>query len=251
MKAKTYVTDLTLFEGIDDPSRDVPGPARRIGMYFRAITEQASSAAPGAVVNTGVACRRRPGRRPCPGRIVARRDADARIVWSCPHCGENGMIYNWVGTPWDRSGGVPAAAERPPEPVGPTKHAVAVALDTCIGAARAILDRLNEMSRDEVIFPDRDYGMIVRAITEGTAAYLRRNGTAEEIAAAANDELIAHAERLFVAEWLREATEVEVEGGLRANLAEEEAAARAVFDYAVRSPRTPWPPATTPTGWLH
>jgi len=51
-----------------------------------------------------VRCRRRPGRKACPGHIAFRReDAENRIVWACPKCDDQGLITNWAGTGWDRS----------------------------------------------------------------------------------------------------------------------------------------------------
>lgn len=29
---------------------------------------------------------------------------DEEIIWSCPSCGENGVIRNWQGTKWDHAG---------------------------------------------------------------------------------------------------------------------------------------------------
>jgi hypothetical protein len=47
-------------------------------------------------------CRRRPGRKPCPGEIETDFEPDTdTIVWWCPVCGENGYITNWQGTLWD------------------------------------------------------------------------------------------------------------------------------------------------------
>lgn len=44
-------------------------------------------------------CRRRPGRRPCPGRIaVSRPDLPAEIEWRCICCGDTGLISGWDGT---------------------------------------------------------------------------------------------------------------------------------------------------------
>ena len=44
----------------------------------------------------------RPRRRPCTGHIEYRLWADERITWSCPECGDNGVISNWQSTQWDR-----------------------------------------------------------------------------------------------------------------------------------------------------
>lgn len=51
------------------------------------------------------ACVRRPGRRPCGGRLAAGFLPDGRqIVWTCPLCGDTGLIQNWQSSAWDRGG---------------------------------------------------------------------------------------------------------------------------------------------------
>lgn len=50
-------------------------------------------------------CIRRPGHRPCGGRLAAGFLPDSReIVWECPLCGDRGLIQNWQGSAWDRGG---------------------------------------------------------------------------------------------------------------------------------------------------
>lgn len=85
----------------DDLSIRVPREARSIGLYLGRIALAASGARPGATVDTGVVCRRRPGNRPCKGTIVARLDAGDRVQWNCPLCCDSGTIAGWLGTPFD------------------------------------------------------------------------------------------------------------------------------------------------------
>jgi hypothetical protein len=59
----------------------------------------------GTVLSSKVKCRRRPGRKPCPGEIMAvLRGQSKEIIWECPVCGDNGVIHHWGGTLWDCSG---------------------------------------------------------------------------------------------------------------------------------------------------
>ena len=59
---------------------------------------------------TNVACRCRPGRRPCPGDIVADHDRITDLIrWECPSCRDGGTIGGWRGTRWDCGMTVPAA----------------------------------------------------------------------------------------------------------------------------------------------
>lgn len=100
-----YVIDMTHFVASIDELEGLPGAARRLATYFGRIVE-AATASPvrGRVFITTVRCRRRPGRRACPGRIgVLLTDVPSRIEWWCPHCADGGVIWNWRHTPWDLS----------------------------------------------------------------------------------------------------------------------------------------------------
>ena len=47
-------------------------------------------------------CRRRPGNRSCPGRmIVLRPEPPAAIHWECSTCHDEGVISNWGDSPYD------------------------------------------------------------------------------------------------------------------------------------------------------
>jgi len=102
--ADTWIIDITHY-GRDKASIwDIPPHARRLAEYFGSIVGAATLAAPGVAVHTALRCRRRPGRRPCPGHIVAERfEVPPEIEWSCSSCGDRGVIRNWRGTGWDLS----------------------------------------------------------------------------------------------------------------------------------------------------
>jgi len=46
-------------------------------------------------------CSRRPGRKPCPGKLEAFLTEDLTIYWHCPKCGDEGLISGWQGLLWD------------------------------------------------------------------------------------------------------------------------------------------------------
>lgn len=79
----------------DDDDGRVPNPqARRLfeflGSIIEAVTAGYEVSAP---ADTTVRCRRRPGRQPCPGAIVAVRETlPSGIIWGCSHCDDNGFI---------------------------------------------------------------------------------------------------------------------------------------------------------------
>lgn len=79
------------------------GPARQIAEHTCAIVEAVTSRPADADRVTAVRCRRRPGRKPCTGAIIAGyAEGDATtIVWGCPVCGDEGRINGWQETHWD------------------------------------------------------------------------------------------------------------------------------------------------------
>jgi hypothetical protein len=98
-----YVTDICHFDGIElDAS--APREGQRFAEYLRRIVRAGSASPEAGSRRTALPCRRRPGHRPCPGRLmVERQDVPPRIWWSCPACGEEGVIDNWRGSPYDLS----------------------------------------------------------------------------------------------------------------------------------------------------
>ena len=98
----TWYTNLTHF--LDEDGRIAPtkGPGRRLAEHFVAIVAMISHPAIVPPAEYTVRCRRRPGRKPCPGIIEADLDPETDdIMWWCPVCGDNGYITNWKGTIWD------------------------------------------------------------------------------------------------------------------------------------------------------
>ncbi len=82
---------------------DLPGPALNLTLFLGAVVAWVTSGRSADDPLTNVPCRRSPGRRRCPGEILASFEADgSTIVWHCPACGDNGVTRGWEGTPWDR-----------------------------------------------------------------------------------------------------------------------------------------------------
>ena len=102
----TWISNIRHF--LDDDGmipEDLPGPAFRLANYFGSIVEVVSSRKNHKKLNTGIKCRRRPGRKPCSGEIFAmiNEGKDFSISWYCPHCYDNGLISGWQGTIFDGS----------------------------------------------------------------------------------------------------------------------------------------------------
>ncbi len=93
------VADLRHF--LDLPA-DTPGPARRVAEQLGHVVQAATAGDAGISWETALPCRRRPGNRRCPGRmVVARTEPPAPIRWQCSACGDQGVISNWADSPFD------------------------------------------------------------------------------------------------------------------------------------------------------
>ena len=105
--ADTWITDLTHFLADDRSIAPPSGPARRLAEYLGAIVAEITAEIGEQPRFDKVRCRRRPGRKPCSGRIESDIDLNDLesmvIIWRCPVCGDNGTIRNWEGTLWDCS----------------------------------------------------------------------------------------------------------------------------------------------------
>lgn len=93
-----YVTDPWHF--LDETGNlpdDLPGPARKLILFLAQIIEEISLLPAGKIFITSLKCRRRPGRKPCPGQIDSwKNDENDSIKWECNHCGTGGEIHNWL-----------------------------------------------------------------------------------------------------------------------------------------------------------
>jgi hypothetical protein len=93
------VTDLHHF--LDLPAA-TPGPARQLAGHLGNIVRAATAGDAGTTWESALPCRRRPGNRRCPGRmIVLRTEPPAPIRWQSSICDDEGIISNWAGSPFD------------------------------------------------------------------------------------------------------------------------------------------------------
>jgi len=104
----SWNTDIADFpDPAEAAAAELPAPARSIRDHLGGIVQAATAWLPGVVLESAIRCRRRPGRRPCPGhiRLVLPDDLaeDATIEWSCTVCGDHGTIRGWQGSSWDLS----------------------------------------------------------------------------------------------------------------------------------------------------
>ena len=113
----TWVTDMRHFLDESGGIGEMPNRAMNLVLYFGSIVAWMTSFKDHTMQPTNVTCRRSPRRRRCVGEICASFENDPRgIAWFCPLCDDNGFIYGWEGTIWDRG-----VWKWPAEPHGLTK----------------------------------------------------------------------------------------------------------------------------------
>lgn len=89
--------------GIDVTDGDPLAPARRLTEFMGEVIAAASVLAPSVWNDSALRCRRRPQRRPCPGRLRVRAESTGQIDWACPVCNDQGTISSWQGSLYDLS----------------------------------------------------------------------------------------------------------------------------------------------------
>lgn len=94
-----FVSDLQHF--LDMPE-DAPVPARRMAEHLTLLVRAATAGEGGQAWVSALPCRRRPGRRPCPGHYaLLRTDVPSSVEWRCTECGDDGVIRGWEGSVFD------------------------------------------------------------------------------------------------------------------------------------------------------
>lgn len=70
--------------------------------HLTLIVRAATAGEGGQAWVSALPCRRRPGRRPCPGHFALfRTDVPPSIEWRCTACGDEGVIGGWEGSVFD------------------------------------------------------------------------------------------------------------------------------------------------------
>ncbi len=100
--SRLMVTDLTHFLNEAGSVAELTARAKPLVAYLGSIVRGTTESASGHLPDGAVRCRRRPGRKRCPGKLEARIEPKtAEIHWRCPVCWDGGTIDHWEGTPWD------------------------------------------------------------------------------------------------------------------------------------------------------
>lgn len=82
----------------------MPNQALNLVLHLGAIVGWMTSRPATDLEFTNVPCRRSPRRRRCVADITATFESEPQfgIRWWCPLCGDNGFLYGWEETLWDR-----------------------------------------------------------------------------------------------------------------------------------------------------
>jgi hypothetical protein len=85
-----------------DLPEDAPGSARRLAEHLSGVVRAATAGDASTAWETALPCRRRPGNRACPGRMIVHRvEPPTAIRWQCRFCDDAGVISNWEDSPFD------------------------------------------------------------------------------------------------------------------------------------------------------
>lgn len=85
----------------------LPLAAQRRSDFTRALAEAATSRRAGSAWLSAVRCIARAGRKRCGAWTMVARREPGRVEWSCPACGEQGVVTGFEGTEHDLSAYIP------------------------------------------------------------------------------------------------------------------------------------------------
>jgi hypothetical protein len=80
-----------------------PGVSGKHAMYYGRMVQAASVHEVNEPFISAIDCDRRPGHKPCKGKIGMVLHDDGVIQWLCDCCEFNGLLSGWQGTMWDLS----------------------------------------------------------------------------------------------------------------------------------------------------
>jgi hypothetical protein len=119
-----YVIDMTHYVGVDELVGAEYNPVKRFVAHIGTIVGVGTANKPGEIIQSALACPRRPNRQACPGRLLVRRsEAPRQISWACPFCEEEqGVISNFEQTIWDLSPPLIIKGDEKAAVIGPDQY---------------------------------------------------------------------------------------------------------------------------------
>ena len=99
----TMITNIQHFLGENGEAPELPVEAENLLRFLSAIIEAATIDYARPITFADTNCRLVNNGIRCPGDIeVWVFPENNHIGWECLECGEEGVITNWEGTPWDK-----------------------------------------------------------------------------------------------------------------------------------------------------
>ena len=94
-----YVTDIRHYLDEQGEMASMPAPARSLASFLTLLIDEATSAFPAEIHDTGIRCRT----KACNGTIKTNLTSTTdEISWCCLVCEHHGVIRNWQDTKWNR-----------------------------------------------------------------------------------------------------------------------------------------------------
>lgn len=94
-----YVTDIRHYLDENSEMASMPAPARSLASFLTLLIDEATTAFPAKIHDTGIRCRT----KACNGTIKTNLTSKTgEISWCCPNCEHHGVIRNWQDTKWNR-----------------------------------------------------------------------------------------------------------------------------------------------------
>lgn len=97
------ITNIKHFMDGDKKAADLPPEAQELLNFLTAIIEAATIGYDQPITLSTAGCRKSINDKTCFGDIEVWVDFDSHhIGWECVECGDEGVITDWEGTPWDK-----------------------------------------------------------------------------------------------------------------------------------------------------
>jgi hypothetical protein len=94
-----YVTDIRHYLDEHGEMASMPAPARSLASFLTLLIDEATSAFPAEIHDTGIRCRTKECTGTIKTNLTSKTDA---ISWCCLVCDHHGVIRNWQDTKWNR-----------------------------------------------------------------------------------------------------------------------------------------------------
>lgn len=92
---------MDLRHSLTDDLLPPPGRVGKRAAYLGKMVAAATARGVGNPFCSAITCSRRPGRKPCKGKLMLLLHKDGNIRWECESCDYQGLLSGWQDTMWD------------------------------------------------------------------------------------------------------------------------------------------------------